>query len=110
MTQSKEFGKTGTADIYPPRPHESHMWKPTPALSLHFLRIPIEYVFVCMTVDVPVRLSSQFMWLCWCKAQWETAYKRTLYRINSVREGWQQTQLETRRGTLRMLSNAFLNM
>lgn len=48
-------------DIYPPSPHESRMRKLTPALSLHFLRILIVYVFVCMTVNLSLCLSSRFL-------------------------------------------------
>lgn len=109
--ESEEEGwKNSAADIYPPRPHESRMWKLTPALSLHFLRVPIVYVFVWMTVDFSASLSSGFVGPCSRKAQRETEYKRALHQINSVGEGWWQTQLETRRDTLRMLSNASLNM
>lgn len=64
-SRSEEEGwKNSAADIYPPRPHESRMWKLTPALSLHFLRVPIVYVFVWMTVDFSASLSSGFVGPC----------------------------------------------
>lgn len=64
-TSTGEFeGKKSEEDIYPSGPHENHMWKVTPALSLHFLRVLFVHVFVCMTVESSACLSSQFVWLC----------------------------------------------
>lgn len=79
--------KNSAADIYPACPHESRMWKLTPALSLHFLRVPVANAFVCMTVNFSASLSSGFVGPCWCKARRETNYKGPLRQINTVGGG-----------------------
>lgn len=65
-SRRSELGKNSCWFFNRPGPHESRMWKLTPALSLHFLRVLIVCVFVCMTVNFSLCLSCWLHSVCAC--------------------------------------------